>query len=103
VDPWLWYKKLIFQTLITTVILYGCEVWGCIISREFWRNIEHIQKNFITYNLKIKGNTPYHVLLIEAILSLIESISMIRYLTYKNKINNMDDKRAKAPQNYFKL
>jgi hypothetical protein len=55
--------------------------------------IEHIQNNFITYNLKIKGNTPYPILLIEAILSPVEGISMIRCLTYKNKINNMDDKR----------
>jgi hypothetical protein len=49
-------KKLLFETLVTLVIIYGCEVWGCSISRESWRKIEQIQKNFITYNLKIKGN-----------------------------------------------
>ena len=27
-------KKLLFETLITPFILYGCEVWGCNISRE---------------------------------------------------------------------
>ena len=27
-------KKFIFETLIIPVILYGCEVWGCNISRE---------------------------------------------------------------------
>ena len=27
-------KKLFFETLVTPVILYGCEVWGCSISRE---------------------------------------------------------------------
>jgi hypothetical protein len=47
-------NKLLFETLVTHVILYGCEVWGCSISRESWRKIEKIQKNFITYNLKIK-------------------------------------------------
>jgi hypothetical protein len=27
---WLWDKKnLLFETLITHVILYACEVWGC--------------------------------------------------------------------------
>jgi hypothetical protein len=58
-DLWSWdKKKLLFETLVTPVILYGCEVWGCSISRESWRKIEKIQKNFITYNLKIKGNTP---------------------------------------------
>jgi hypothetical protein len=67
-DLWLWDKKKknLFHTLVTPVILYGCEVWGCSISRESWRKIEQIQKNFITYNLKIKGNTPYPILLIEA-------------------------------------
>jgi hypothetical protein len=61
VDLWSWDKnKLLFETLVTPVILYGCEVWGCSISRESWRKIEQIQKNFITYNLKIKGNALSH-------------------------------------------
>ena len=35
-------KKLIFEMLVTPVILYGCEVWGCSIYRESWRKIEQI-------------------------------------------------------------
>ena len=66
-------KKLLFETLVTYVILYGCEVWGCSISRESWRNIERIQKHFITYNLKIKRKTAYPILLIEVGLSPFES------------------------------
>ena len=81
-------KKLLFETLVTLVILYGCEIWGCIISRESWRKIEQIQKRFITYNLKIKNNTPYPIILIEVGLSSIESLAMTRLLLYKNKINN---------------
>ena len=39
----MWYKKkLLFETLVTRVIIYGCEVWGCNISRESQRNIEQI-------------------------------------------------------------
>jgi hypothetical protein len=73
-DLWSWdKKKLLFETLVTPVILYGCEVWGCSISHESWRKIEKIQKNFITYNLKIKGNTPYPILLLETSFSPIES------------------------------
>jgi hypothetical protein len=54
-DLWSWdKKKLLFETLVTPVILYGCEVYGYSISRESRRNIEKIQKNFITYNFKIK-------------------------------------------------
>ena len=51
----MWHKKkFLFETLIIPVILYGCEVWGCNISRECWRKIEQIRKRFITYHLKIK-------------------------------------------------
>ena len=49
-DLWIWdKKKLLFETLVTPVILYGSKVWGFSISRESWRKIEKIKKNFITY------------------------------------------------------
>jgi len=35
-------KKLLFETLVTPVILYRCEVWGCSISCECWTKIEKI-------------------------------------------------------------
>jgi len=52
-----------------------------------------IQKQFITYNLNIKGNTPYHILLIEVGLCPIESATMFTYLMYKKKLHNMESKR----------
>lgn len=48
-----------------------------------------IQKKFITYNLKIKGNTPYPILLIKVGLSPIESMAMFNYLIYKKNLYNM--------------
>ena len=69
-------KKFLFETLV--IPIYGCEVWGCNISRESWRKIEQIQNQFITYNLKIKSNMPYPILLIEVGLSPIESMAMTR-------------------------
>ena len=86
-------KKFLFETLVIIVMLYGCEVWGCNISRESWRNIEQIQKRFITYNLKIKSNTPYLILLIEVGISPTGSMTMTRYMMYKHTINNMGNKR----------
>jgi len=50
-------------------------------------------KKFITYDLKIKGNTPYHILLIEVSLSPIENMAMFRYLLYKKKFYNMEGKK----------
>lgn len=87
-------QKFLFETLVTHVILYGCEVWGFNISRESQRNIEQIQKRFIcSYNLKIKSNTPYTNLLIEVGISPIESLPMIMLLRYKHKLNNIGDYR----------
>ena len=77
VDLCIWRKKkFLFETLITPLVLYGCEVSGCSIFIDSWRNIEMIQKQFITYNLKIKGNTPYPILLIEFGLSPIEIMAI---------------------------
>ena len=69
-------KKFLFKTLSIPVILYGCEIWGCNISRESWRKFEQIHK-------EIKNNMPYPILLIEVGISPIESITMTRYLMYK--------------------
>ena len=86
----MWDKnKFLFKTLVIYVILYGCEVWGCIIYSEYWRKIEKLHKWSITYNVKIKSNTPYPILLIEVGLFPNESMAMTRYLMYKHKINNM--------------
>ena len=86
-------KKFLFETLVILVIMYGCEVWGCNISRESWRKIEQIHKRFIIYNIKIKINMPYPILLIEVGIFPIESMAMTSYLMYKHKINNVGNKR----------
>jgi hypothetical protein len=43
--------------------------------------------------VKHYGKFTFYILLIEASLSPIESKTMTRHLMYKNKINNMEDKR----------
>jgi len=49
-------------------------------------------KHIIVYNIKIKRNTPYLILLLEVGLSPITSKAMIRCLIYKLKIINIKDK-----------
>ena len=83
-------------------------VWGCGIYKESWRKIEQIQKRFITYNLKIKSNKPYLILLIEVGISPTESLAMTKLLLYKHKINNMGDHRLpklalNSIQNHLRL
>jgi len=42
-DLCIWDKKnILFETLFTRVLLYGCEVWVCGISQECLRKIEQI-------------------------------------------------------------
>ena len=90
----MWDKnKFLFEIISTHIILYGCEVLGYTISRKYWWKIEQIHKWFITYNLKIKSNVPYPILLVKVSLSPIEIIAMTRYLTYKHKISNMGNER----------
>ena len=60
------------------------------------------------YNLKIKRNTPYPILLIEVGLSPIKSLAITRLLLYKHKINNMGDHRLpklalNSIQNHLRL
>jgi hypothetical protein len=85
----------LFETLVSPIILYGCEVWGCGISRESSRKVETIQNKFITYNLKIKANAPYPILLLETNLAPIENMVVTRYLMYKNKLKNIEDTRIR--------
>jgi len=60
------------------------------------------------YNLKIKSNTPYPLLLIEVGLAPIESLAMIRLSLYKHKLNNIGAHRlpklaSNCSQNHLRL
>jgi hypothetical protein len=51
---------------------------------------------------------PYFILLLETSLSPIERTAMTRYIMYKNKLNNMEDKRlpkiaSKSSSNHHRL
>ena len=57
--------KTLFGLMVTLVILYGCEVWDGSMSEHKWRQVERIQKHFITCNLKVKTTVSYEILLAE--------------------------------------
>ena len=76
-----YFTDLTFYYVYTSQ-LYSCEVWRCNLSREYWRKIKQIQKRFITYNLKIKRNIPYHILLLEVRISPLKKMAISRYLMY---------------------
>ena len=47
-------KSFLFETMVTSIILYRCEVWGCSISRESWRNIRYMMYKKKLYNMESK-------------------------------------------------
>ena len=38
------WKPMLFKAIVTQVLLYGVQVWGCTISLNPWNEIEKIQK-----------------------------------------------------------
>ena len=93
-ELWDWKtKKILFGLLVIPVILYGSEVWGSSVSNHKWRQIERIQKHFITTNLKIKSIVPYKIILAEAGMFPVEASTIVRLLSYLKKVSKMDAHR----------
>jgi hypothetical protein len=66
VKIWDWKtKKTLFSLLVTSIVLYGCEIWGSNMSTCRWRQLERIQKQLITNNLKVKATILYEIVLVE--------------------------------------
>ena len=73
-------KKYLFDTLVTSVILYGVEVWGGSLSKDIWNDIEKIQKLFLTNFLAVRRTTPYPILLLETGSLPLETLGMEQLL-----------------------
>ena len=54
-----------FGLLVMPVVLYGCEIWGSNMSTCRCRQLERIQKQLITNNLKVKATILYEIVLVE--------------------------------------
>lgn len=77
--------------LVTSVVLYGCEVWGGGMTKRGWRQLERIQKHLINSNIKVKALVPYEILLAEADMYLLEATTMTRLISCLKKLENMDN------------
>ena len=76
----------IFGLLVILVILHGRELWANSTSNMQWKQIEKIQKRFITNKLKIKSAVPYAILLSETGAAPIEAIDVMQGIRYLKKI-----------------
>ena len=85
--------KTLFGLLVTPVILYGCEVWGGSMSEQKWRQVERIQKHFITCNLKVKIMVPYEILLAEVGSFPLEAVALVQMLSYLKKTQGLETHR----------
>ena len=82
--------KTLFGLLVTPVILYGCEVWGGSMSEQKWRQVERIQKYFITCNLKVNSTVPYEILLAEVGSFPLEVIALVWMLSSLKKTQGLE-------------
>lgn len=89
IDLWFWDKRNILS-LSSLLLFYMDMRFGVVVyPNRLGGRLNRSKNTFISYNLKIKGNTFYHILLIKEKLSLIESMAMTRYLMYKKNLYNM--------------
>ncbi|MCO5571718.1 hypothetical protein L7F22_025465 [Adiantum nelumboides] len=80
-------KKYLFDTLVTSVLLYGVEIWGGSISKSTWKEFENVQKRFLTnFFFQVKTQTPYMLLLLESGSLPIEIMRMERVVGYMLKM-----------------
>ena len=56
---------MLFNAMVTQVLLYGVEVWGGTISLNAWNEIEKIQNMFFRRQLRVKSTTSNQVMLFE--------------------------------------
>ncbi|MCO5599235.1 hypothetical protein L7F22_053336 [Adiantum nelumboides] len=75
-------NKYLFDTLVTSVLLYEVEVWGGSISKSTWKEFENVQKRFLTNVFQVKTQTPYMLLLLESGSLPIEVMGMERVVGY---------------------
>ena len=56
-----------------------------------WRQLERIQKQLITSNLKVKAIVPYKILLVEAGDFPLEATTLTKLISYIKRVENMDN------------
>jgi hypothetical protein len=56
-----------------------------------WRDIEKIQKQLITINLKVKSLVQYEIILVEIGTFPLEMTMIIKLISYLKKVENMDN------------
>ena len=56
---------MLFNAMVTKVLIYGVELWGGTISLNAWNEIEKMQNIFLRRQLRVKSTTSYQVMLLE--------------------------------------
>lgn len=97
-DIWAWdIRRKLFRSVVQPVLLYGCAVWGPALSDKLWDKIEKVQKQFLLNEFKVKQNTSYHILLLEANLLPIEAEALCQFISYTQKLQlSTDEKYSRA-------
>ena len=81
-----WAAKTLFNSVVTSTILYGAKIWGFNHTQE----IERIQMMFYKRYLQLTRSTPGYVIRLEIGSSKLECLVLMSALTYWIKLLNLN-------------
>jgi hypothetical protein len=67
---------MLFNAMVSQVLIHGVEAWDGTISFSAWNDLEKTQKILLQRHLGIKSSAPYPVMLFETRARPIELIAM---------------------------
>ena len=76
-------RQMLFNVMVTQVLLYEVEVWGAAISLNTWNEIEKIQK-------MLESTTSYQVMLFETVVRPIEILTLSCYFCFRLRKKRQD-------------
>ena len=80
-------KLMLFNSMVTQVLLYGVQVWEGTISLNAWNEFDNIQNMFLRRQLGVKYTTSYQVMILKT------SVRPIEILGYNEYIDTLQKSR----------
>ena len=82
-------RRMLFNYLLKSVMMYGAEIWGW----EEWQELEKVQLKYFKWILKLEMTTPNYLVYKELGLGKIHGEGIKRAIKYEKKISKLPDER----------
>ncbi|KAL4203148.1 hypothetical protein AMTRI_Chr01g126460 [Amborella trichopoda] len=76
-------RRQFFRNIVQPTVLYGCAVWGPRLEDKYWKKIEEARKQLLSEEFKIKQQTQYDIMLLEAELMSLEFEAIWAKISHK--------------------